>query len=117
MTWCFTHKSKVPTPKVKVPWLCSRSQPGIKVIIRDLRGHLLQTVTFLVFFSFFGAGEGTRASDSFYKESKSKKKKIFFFFFGGGGGGGGWGREPRVSELLLLRIQIENKRGGGGEGG
>ena len=36
--------------KVKVPWLCSRSQPGIKVIIRDLRGHLLHTVTFLVFF-------------------------------------------------------------------
>ena len=34
--------------KVKVPWLCSRSQPGIKVIIRDLRGHLLHTVTFLV---------------------------------------------------------------------
>ena len=41
-------------PKVKVPWLCSRSQPGIKVIIRDIRGHLLHTVTFLVsfFFSF-----------------------------------------------------------------
>ena len=35
-------------PKVKVPWLCSRSQPGIKVIIRDLGGHLLHTVTFLV---------------------------------------------------------------------
>ena len=35
-------------PKVKVPWLCSRSQPGIKVIIRDIRGHLLHTVTFLV---------------------------------------------------------------------
>ena len=35
-------------PKVKVPWLCSRSQPGIKVIIRDLPGHLLHTVTFLV---------------------------------------------------------------------
>ena len=35
-------------PKVKVPRLCSRSQPGIKVIIRDLRGHLLPTVTFLV---------------------------------------------------------------------
>ena len=35
-------------PKVKVPWLCSRSHPGIKVIIRDLRGHLLHTVTFLV---------------------------------------------------------------------
>ena len=28
-------------PKVKVPRLCSRSQPGIKVIIRDHRGHLL----------------------------------------------------------------------------
>ena len=40
----------VPTPKVKVPWLCSRSQPGIKVIIRDIRGHLLHTVTFLVLF-------------------------------------------------------------------
>ena len=37
-------------PKVKVPWLCSRSQPGIKVIIRDIRGHLLHTVTFLVVF-------------------------------------------------------------------
>ena len=36
-------------PKVKVPWLCSRSQPGIKVIIRDIRGHLFHTVTFLVF--------------------------------------------------------------------
>ena len=39
-------------PKVKVPRLCSRSQPGIKVIIRDLRGHLLHTVTFLVVFFF-----------------------------------------------------------------
>ena len=37
-------------PKVKVPWLCSRSQPVIKVIIRDIRGHLLHTVTFLVQF-------------------------------------------------------------------
>ena len=35
-------------PKVKVPCLCSRSQPGIKVIMRELRGHLLHTVTFLV---------------------------------------------------------------------
>ena len=35
--------------KTLVPWLCSRSQPGMKVIIRDLRGHLLHTVTFLVF--------------------------------------------------------------------
>ena len=35
--------------KTLVPWLCSRSQPGIKAIIRDLRGHLLHTVTFLVF--------------------------------------------------------------------
>ena len=35
-------------PKVNVPCLCSRSQPGIKVIIRELRGHLLHTVTFLV---------------------------------------------------------------------
>ena len=34
--------------KTLVPWLYSRSQPGIKVIIRDLRGHLLHTVTFLV---------------------------------------------------------------------
>ena len=34
--------------KTLVPWLCSRSQPGIKAIIRDLRGHLLHTVTFLV---------------------------------------------------------------------
>ena len=48
MTRCFTHKSKVPTLNVKVPWLRSRSQPGIQVIIRDLRGHLLHTVTFLV---------------------------------------------------------------------
>ena len=31
-----------------VPRLCSRSQPGIKVIISGLRGHLLHTVTFLV---------------------------------------------------------------------
>ena len=37
-------------PKVKVPRLCSRSQPGIKVIISDLRGHLLHTVTYLVLF-------------------------------------------------------------------
>ena len=35
-------------PKVKVPCLCSRSQPGIKVIIRDIQGHLLHTVKFLV---------------------------------------------------------------------
>ena len=34
--------------KTLVRWLCSRSQPGIKVIIRDLRGHLLHTVTFLL---------------------------------------------------------------------
>ena len=33
--------------KTLVPWLCSRSQPGIKVTIRGLRGHLLHTVTFL----------------------------------------------------------------------
>ena len=44
-------------PKVKVPCLCSRSQPGIKVIIRELRGHLLHTVTFLVYF-FLGGGWG-----------------------------------------------------------
>ena len=37
-----------------VPWLCSRSQPGIKAIIRiNLRGHLFHTVTFLVFFFLF----------------------------------------------------------------
>ena len=36
--------------KTLVPWLCSRSQPGIKAIIRDLRGHLLHTITFLVLF-------------------------------------------------------------------
>ena len=35
--------------KTLVPWLCSRSQPGIKVIIRDFRGHLLHTVTFFFF--------------------------------------------------------------------
>ena len=35
--------------KTLVPWLCSRSQPGIKAIIRDLRGHLLHTVTFMFF--------------------------------------------------------------------
>ena len=63
------HKSLVPTPKAKVPWLCSRSQPGIKVIIRDLRGHLLHTVTFLV--SLF---------------SLSLSLFFFFFFFLGGGG-------------------------------
>ena len=34
--------------KTLVPWLCSRSQLGIKVIIRGLRGHLLHTVTFFV---------------------------------------------------------------------
>ena len=38
--------------KSLVPWLCSRSQPGIKVIIRDLQGHLLHTVTFLVLCNF-----------------------------------------------------------------
>ena len=42
------HAQELCSYKVKVPWLCSRSQPGIKVIIRDLRGHLLHTVTFLV---------------------------------------------------------------------
>ena len=41
-------------PKVKVPWLCSRSQPGIKVIVRDLWGHLLHTVTFLVLYFIAG---------------------------------------------------------------
>ena len=35
-------------------WLCSRSQPGIKVIIRGLQGHLLHIVTFLVFSNFQG---------------------------------------------------------------
>ena len=55
MTRCVTHKSLVPTPKVKVPRLCSRSQPGIKVIIRDLRGHLLHTETFLVVLNIFKA--------------------------------------------------------------
>ena len=39
--------------KALVPWLCSRSQPWIKAIIRDLQGHLLYTVTFLVFYLFF----------------------------------------------------------------
>ena len=34
--------------KTLVLWLCSRSQPGMKVIIRGLRGHLLHTVTFVV---------------------------------------------------------------------
>ena len=38
--------------KTLVPWLCSRSQPGIRVIIRDLWGHLLHTVTVLVFIIF-----------------------------------------------------------------
>ena len=38
--------------KTLVPWLCSRSQPGIKVIIRGLRGHLLHSVTFLVYVKF-----------------------------------------------------------------
>ena len=40
-----------------VPWLCSRSQPGIKVIIRDLGGHLLPSVTFLVICSSFSIWE------------------------------------------------------------
>ena len=39
--------------KTLVPWLCSRSQPGIKVIIRGLRGHLLPTVTFFVHLKHF----------------------------------------------------------------
>ena len=39
-----------------VPWLCSRPQPGIKVIVRGLRGHLLHTVTFLVLFFYFKFG-------------------------------------------------------------
>ena len=39
--------------KTLVPWLCSRLQPEIKVIIRGLRGHLLHTVTFLGCFFFF----------------------------------------------------------------
>ena len=50
-------------PKVKVPWLCSRSQPGIKVIIRDLRGHLLHTVTFLVHLDDF-SNQGTTNAPS-----------------------------------------------------
>ena len=36
----------------------------------------------------------------FYNESK------FNFFLCGGGGGGGGGRGARVSEFVLLRIQI-----------
>ena len=35
----------------------------------------------------------------FYKESKSKKKSLFFW-------GGGGGSRAKVSEFLLLRIQI-----------
>ena len=38
----------------------------------------------------------------FYNISKSNKKIIFFFW----GGGGGGERGARVSEVLLLRIQI-----------
>ena len=38
--------------KTLVLWLCSRSQPGIKVVISGLRGHLLYSVTFLVFSGF-----------------------------------------------------------------
>ena len=38
---------------------------------------------------------------------KFKSKKIFFFWGGGGGGGGGVaGEGARVSEYILLRIQI-----------
>ena len=44
--------------KTLVPWLCSRSQPGIKVIIRGLPGHLLHTVTFLVCVCGGGGGWG-----------------------------------------------------------
>ena len=53
-----------------------------------------------------------------------KLKKNIFFWRGRGGGGvevGGEGGGARVSEFLLLRIQIWNKNifggGGGGEGG
>ena len=34
--------------KTLVPWLCSRLQLGIKVIIRGIWEHLLHTVKFLV---------------------------------------------------------------------
>ena len=46
------HNIYVPTSKVRGQNRVSRSQPGIMVIIRDLRGHLLHTVTFLVLFYF-----------------------------------------------------------------
>ena len=57
-------------PKVKVPRLCSRSQPGIKVIIRDLRGHLLHTVTFLVLFI-----SGSWQADVYMKAEMKYKSK------------------------------------------
>ena len=56
-----------------VPWLCSRSQPGIKAIIRNLRGHLFHTVTFLVFFFLFYI--------LFFQFYSSIILLIFFFFF------------------------------------
>ena len=43
--------------KTLVLWLCSRSQPGIKVIIRGLREHFLHIVSFLVLFG-GGGGDG-----------------------------------------------------------
>ena len=41
---------------------CSRSQPGIKVIIRGLWGHLLHTVRFLVLPALAACGEGIQFS-------------------------------------------------------
>ena len=52
------RKVKKNDSKTLVPWLCSRSQPGIKVIIRDLRGAFVTycNISCFNFFSSFYQG-------------------------------------------------------------
>ena len=69
-----------------VPWLCSRSQPGIKVSIRGVRGHLLHTVTFLVYFryaslSFILSGLIKSTAGSFDTEFDYSEVIQYFFVY------------------------------------
>ena len=65
--------------KTLVLWLCSRSQPGIKAIIRDLRGHLLHTVTFLVLRTGFKKKKHLRYYFYILLVREGKKNKVLKF--------------------------------------
>ena len=66
--------------KTLVPWLCSRSQPGIKVSIRRLLGAFVTYCSISVFF-------------------------LVFFFLGGGGGGAVGGRRVKSYSFSLCLMQ------------